>query len=43
MVLYGVGFSVEGNFSLFYFGICIDFFVMDKIIEFYLEDMDVVV
>lgn len=43
MIFFGVGFLVEGNFSQFYLGICIDFINMDKVILFYLEDMDVVV
>ncbi|KAK6078954.1 d-lactate dehydrogenase [Seiridium cupressi] len=43
MVPYGAGSSVEGNFSSPYSGICIDFTMMDKIIAFHPDDMDVVV
>lgn len=43
MVPYGAGSSVEGNFSCPFSGICIDLSVMDKIVAFHPEDMDVVV
>ncbi|KAK9777200.1 hypothetical protein AB5N19_12268 [Seiridium cardinale] len=43
MVPYGAGSSVEGNFSSPYSGICIDFTMMDKIIAFHPDDMDMVV
>lgn len=43
MVPYGAGSSVEGSFSSPYSGICIDFTMMDKVIAFHPDDMDVVV
>ncbi|KAJ9662498.1 hypothetical protein H2198_001387 [Neophaeococcomyces mojaviensis] len=43
MVPYGAGSSVEGSFSAPHSGFTIDFSLMDKIIEFNEDDMDVVV
>ncbi|KAK4185430.1 FAD-linked oxidase-like protein [Podospora australis] len=43
MIPFGAGFSLEGNFSQPYSGICIDFTLMDKILAFHPDDMDVVV
>ncbi|KAK3321761.1 hypothetical protein B0H66DRAFT_574273 [Apodospora peruviana] len=43
MVPFGAGSSVEGNFSQPYGGICVDFCLMDKIVAFRPDDMDVVV
>ncbi|KAI0128266.1 glycolate oxidase [Xylariales sp. AK1849] len=43
MVPFGAGSSVEGNFSSPYSGICIDFTMMDRIVAFHPDDMDVVV
>ncbi|KNB19430.1 hypothetical protein FOXG_16713 [Fusarium oxysporum f. sp. lycopersici 4287] len=43
MVPYGAGSSVEGNFSSTHPGICIDLSLMDKIVEFRPDDLDVTV
>ncbi|SPO04326.1 probable proteins containing the FAD binding domain [Cephalotrichum gorgonifer] len=43
MVPFGAGSSVEGNFSSPHSGICIDMSLMDKIVEFHPEDLDIVV
>ncbi|KAF4822364.1 D-lactate dehydrogenase [Colletotrichum tropicale] len=43
MVPYGAGSSVEGNFSSTYPGICIDLSLMDQIVEFHPDDLDVTV
>ena len=43
MVPYGAGSSVEGNFSSAHPGICIDLSLMDKVIEFHPDDLDIVV
>ncbi|KAK3935344.1 d-lactate dehydrogenase [Diplogelasinospora grovesii] len=43
MIPYGAGSSVEGNASQPHSGICINLSLMDKIVEFHPEDMDVVV
>lgn len=43
MVPYGAGSSVEGNFSSTHPGVCIDLSLMDKIVEFHPDDLDVTV
>ena len=43
MVPYGAGSSVEGNFASSHPGICIDMSLMDKIVDFHPDDLDVVV
>lgn len=43
IVPFGAGSSVEGNFSSPHSGICVDFSLMDQVIAFRPEDMDVTV
>lgn len=43
MVPFGAGSSVEGNFSSPHSGICIDLSLMDKVVAFHPDDLDVVV
>jgi D-lactate dehydrogenase (cytochrome) len=43
MVPFGAGSSVEGNFSQPHSGVCVDFSLMDRIVAFHPDDLDVVV
>lgn len=43
MVPFGAGSSVEGNFSSPHSGLCIDLSLMNNVVEFHPEDLDVVV
>ncbi|KAH6654911.1 hypothetical protein BKA67DRAFT_517400 [Truncatella angustata] len=43
IVPFGAGSSVEGNFSSPHSGICLDFTMMDRVLAFHPDDMDVIV